>query len=181
MATPQRKRAIQIDDSPLPTVMKRKVLMSQDEEQQDGDIQSDSDSSGSEAVSTSSDSEASTNSDSMDFDVPELRSICDGVTEAEFEEVDTILRQQHPWIKDVDDSSRDVLRIILFQRLVKLCDRLDQKYSLASPKSYDYARDLFDANPQLVSEIDGCWCNPEGSFLPICNLGEYFWDNLHPI
>jgi len=144
--------------------------MSQDEEQQDSDVQSDSDLSGSERLSTS-DSEGDTDSDS---DVSELRTIRDGVPEAEFGEVDTILYQQYPWIEDVDDSSRDILRLFLFQCLVKLCDRLDQKYSYDSPESYVFTRDLFDANPRLVSDIDKCWSNPEGSFLPICNLGEYF-------
>jgi len=163
MATPKGQRAVQIDDSPLPMATKQEVLMSQDEEQQDSDVQSDSDPSGSERVSTSSDSEEDTKSDF-------------GVPEAEFQvgEVDTILHQQYPWIKDVDDSSRDILRLFLFQCLVKLCDRLDQKYSYDSPESYVFTRDLFDANPRLVSDIDKCWSNPEGSFLPICNLGEYF-------
>jgi len=181
MATPKRKRAVlDNSDSPLPTATKRKVLMSQ-EEQADGDIQSDSDSSGSEAVSTSSDSEADTNSDFMDLDAPELRSICNGVPEAVSKEVDTILRQQHPWIEGADSSSRGDLRIILFQRLVKLCGWLDQKYSLASPKSYVCIIGLFDANPQLVSDIDACWSNPKGSFSHIGNLGKYFRDNPHLI
>ena len=163
MATPKRQRAVQIDDSPLPTATKQEVLMSQDEEQRDSDVPSDSDPSGSERASTSSDSEEDTNGD---FGVQ--------VPEAEFGKVDTILHQQYPWIKDVDDSSRDILRLFLFQCLVKLCGRLDQKYSYDSPESYVLIRDLFDANPRLVSEIDKCWSNPEGSFLPICNLGEYF-------
>ena len=164
--------------------------MSQDDskEQQleDSDVQSDSDSDspGSERVSTSdqaSDNEEETNNDFMDFDAQELRSIRYGVRKAELEKVDTILRQQHPWTKDVDDPTRDMLRFQLFQRIIKLCDWLDQKYSYDSPGSYVLTRDLFKANPQLVLEIDKCWCNPESSFLLICNLGEYFWDNSHSI
>jgi len=150
--------------------------MSQDEEQQDDDIQTDSDSSGSEAVLTSSGSEVDTNSDSMDFGVPvpELRSIRNVVSEEEVKGVNTTLHQVLPWVEDINDSIRHRSRIQLFQYLATLCAWLDPKYNMEAPKSYANTRDLFKANPRLVSEIDGCWRNPEGSFLPICNIGEYF-------
>jgi len=175
----RRKRRVQNDDSPRPTAV-RKVLILEDEEQQDGDVHADSassDSSESQPLSTSSVSEGDTNDV---FDTPERRFIRDGVPEEDFEDTNTTIRQAHPWVEDINDATRYRLRIQLFQDLVAQCDWLDQKYNLVSPNSYKLIRDLFEANPWLVSDIDECWSNLEGSFLEICHLGEY-WDNLHPI
>ena len=179
MAQLKEKRALQIGDTSPPIETKQKVLMSQDDGQQDGDIHSDSDSS--ESLVSASDSEKDTDSDFMGLDVPELRSIRNGVPKEDFEGVNITLHRLHPWIEGIDDASLDSLRIQLFQDIFRLCDWLDQKYNMESINSYTNITDLFKANPRLVSEIDKCWSDPEGSFLPICNLGEYFWDDMCPI
>ena len=180
MAQLNRKRAVQIDSFTIPTATKQEVLALQDEGQQDRDLHSDSDSSES-LVSTTSDGEEDTDSDFMSLDVPELRSIRNGVSKEDFEVVNTTLRQLHPWIEGIDDASLYSLRVQLFQDIFRLCDWLDPKYHLESINSYADISNLFRTNPQLVLEIDECWRSPEGSFLHICNLGEYFWDNMRPI
>jgi hypothetical protein len=180
MAQLKEKRAVQIGDIPPPIETKQEVLMLQDDGQQDNDINSDSDSVSSSLVSTS-DSEEDTDSDFVGLDVSELRSIRNGVSKEDFEGVNITLHRLHPWIEGIDDASLDSLRIQLFREIFRLCDWLDQKYNMESINSYADISNLFETNPQLVLEIDECWRNPEGSFLPICNLGEYFWDNMRPI
>ena len=179
MAQLNRKRAVQIDSFTIPTATKQEVLALRDEGQQDRDLHSDSDSSES-LVSTTSDGEEDTDSGFMSLDVPELRSIRNGVSKEDFV-VNTTLHQLHPWIAEgIDDASLYSLRVQLFQDIFRLCDWLDQKYHMESMNSYADISYLFRTNPQLALEIDECWKNPEGSFLHICDLGKY-WDNMRPI
>ena len=86
----------------------------------------------------------------------------------------------HPWNEDIDDEMRYYSRIQLFQSLVTRYAWVDQKYHPKSWDSFNVVAGLFEANPWLISEIDKCWSNPEGSFLKLCHLGEY-WDILHHI
>jgi hypothetical protein len=180
MAQLKEKCAVQIGDTPPPIEMKQKVLTLQDDEQQDSDVNSDLDSVSSSLVSTS-DNEEDTDRDFMGLGVSELRSIRNGVSKEDFAGVNITLHRLHPWIEGIDDASLEFLRIQLFQEIFRLCDWLDQKYNMEAINSYADISNLFKTYPQLVSDIDECWRNPERSFLPICNLGEYFWDNMRPI
>ena len=145
------KRGTQNDDSPRPTVA-RKVSVDEEE----------------------------TSDVFVDSNAPERRYICDGVIEEDFEHINAALHKLHPWLEDIDEDTRYYLRIHLFRYLVTRCAWLNQKYNLKSWDSFNVAAGLFEANPWLVSDIDECWSNPEGSFLKLCHLGEY-WDNLRRI
>jgi hypothetical protein len=158
--------------------VKRKVLISEasKDEKQDSDIEADSSfSSESQPVSTSSFIEEDSYNVFVDPDAPEHQFIRNGVpdTEEDFEEINMSLRKVQPWVEDIDDVHRHRLRITLFQHLVTQCPWLDQRYKFGSEDAYNLANDLFEANPDLVSEIDKSWSDPEGSFLRISHFGEY--------